>query len=477
MIRLFDAGNPTRVYIGTDTRASSLLLGALFAVAPLRMAMNRFTARVGGGYNAFAVAVIAAIGVSWAVADGPGSPWLFRGGLFAHSLLSAVIVAGSAAQPNAVISRLIGWEPLRITGVLSYSLYLWHWPLYALLSESRTGMSGWGLFAVRVGASFVAAALSKVLVEDPVRFRAAWAHGRAGLMALIGVTVAVALFWVVIPHPNTEAAQFSIDQLTSTTHLPSTTTVPAPTTTRPAVVSPVPTSASVPTTTLAPTTMTTLMAPTQRVIMTGDSLAFDEWPGVAAAMYASKIAIGSYVSPGAGLLDTKYPSLEEIEKAITSFHPDLVLYQGSLWDFGSPDQQRAAYESFTDFVLASGARLGFITIPPLRADQHNDQLTPLTGLMNEIADAHPGTVFVLDSTGAWGPVFAQDVNGDKIPERKPDGAHVCPSGSAMYALWLTSELQQRFADFTPAPATAWATGPWVDDPRYTNPAGICAKLD
>ncbi len=36
MIALFDTADPTRVYIGTDTRASSLLLGALFATAPLR---------------------------------------------------------------------------------------------------------------------------------------------------------------------------------------------------------------------------------------------------------------------------------------------------------------------------------------------------------------------------------------------------------------------------------------------------------
>ena len=44
MIRLFDPADPTRVYIGTDTRASSLLLGALFAAAPLRSAAMRFTA-------------------------------------------------------------------------------------------------------------------------------------------------------------------------------------------------------------------------------------------------------------------------------------------------------------------------------------------------------------------------------------------------------------------------------------------------
>ena len=210
--------------------------------------------------------------------------------------------------------------------------------------------------------------------------------------------------------------------------------------------------------------------------MMGDSLAFDEWPAVEAAMYAGKIAIASYVSPGAGLLDTKYNSSEFIDKAVVDFGPDLVLYQASLWDFGTPDDQRAAYQRFTDVVLATGARLAFITLPPLREDQRNDQLDSVTGIMNEIAGQHPGQVVVLDSNGAWGPTFTQDVNGDNVPERKPDGAHVCPSGAAMFAIWLQGELQQRFAGFIPTPPAEWAAGEWVADPRYTTPAGICAAL-
>ena len=81
-----------------------------------------------------------------------------------------------------------------------------------------------------------------------------------------------------------------------------------------------------------------------------------------------------------------------------------------------------------------------------------------------------------DKGNGQGPKFTLDVNGDKVPERKPDGVHVCPSGAAMYALWLIGEMQLHFADFVPAPASVWATGNWVDDPRYTQPAGICAKL-
>ena len=82
----------------------------------------------------------------------------------------------------------------------------------------------------------------------------------------------------------------------------------------------------------------------------------------------------------------------------------------------------------------------------------------------------------MNTDDIWGPEFVQDFNGDKVPERKPDGVHVCPSGAAMYAIWLMDELQQRFADFIPVPPSEWATGEWVEDPRYTQPTGICAAL-
>jgi peptidoglycan/LPS O-acetylase OafA/YrhL len=477
MIRLFDPADPTRVYIGTDTRASSLLLGALFAAAPLRSAAVRFTARVGNAFSWTAAGIIGLIGLSWFMVNGPSSTWLFHGGLFAHSLLSALLVAGCAARPDAVASRWIGWAPLRVTGVLSYSLYLWHWPVYALLSPERTGMSGWSLIALRIAVSFCAAAISKVLVEDPVRFRATWARGRQGVATLIGVSLAVAMFWVVVPHPETAPAAFSLDQFASTTSAP--TSVPATTV---AVdntsVAVTPSSAPVATPVAAPTTtVEPLLAPTTRVLMVGDSIAFDVWPAVASALFADRISIGGYVSPGAGLLDTRYDSTTEIDKKVVDFKPDLVLYEGSLWDFGTAEAQRAAYERFTDFVLGHGARLALISIPPLRAD-HQDpaNLGSLTGIMRDIAAEHPGEVIFLNSDEVWGPVFAQDVNGDKVPERKPDGVHVCPSGAAMYAIWLMNALQQHFTGFEPAPPASWATGEWVGDPRYLNPAGICAAL-
>ena len=139
------------------------------------------------------------------------------------------------------------------------------------------------------------------------------------------------------------------------------------------------------------TTAAPLLAPTSRVLMVGDSVAFDEWPAVAAALDARSITVGSYVSPGASLLDTRYESTTVIDQTVVDFQPDLVLYQGSLWDFGTIEEQSAAYQRFADVVLDHGARLAFITIPPLRADQANlDQLASITGIMHDVAEQVSG---------------------------------------------------------------------------------------
>jgi peptidoglycan/LPS O-acetylase OafA/YrhL len=478
MTRLFDAVDPTRVYVGTDTRMSSLLLGAVFAVPPVRAAVSRWCRRNRRSVNPTVVIIAAVLVMSWLAVDGPTSAWLFHGGLFAHSALAALLVAVCATEPDSPFVRRLGSTPLRVTGELSYGLYLWHWPIFVLLSQQRVGLSGWALLVVRVAASFAAAALSKRLVEDPVRFTTTWARGRVGVLSLFAVSLAVAAIWVVVPRPSAAPAAFAVTAVT----LPAPTPASAPTTTvTPSTTQPVPSTALVassPSSTEPATSTTTpaLWSATSRVLMLGDSVAYDEWPAVAAAMKAGHVTITQSVEPGVGLLDINSTWSTTLARVITKAHPDLVIYQASLWDFGTLDEQRAAYQVFTDLVLAHGARLAFITEPPVRADQHNDRLASVAGVMADIAAAHPDAVTVFDVSGAWGAGFAQDVNGDRVPERKPDGVHVCPSGAAMYSLWLLGQMQQRFADFSPAPATEWMTGKWVSDKRYVTPEGVCAAL-
>ncbi|MCO5994355.1 acyltransferase family protein [Actinoallomurus rhizosphaericola] len=198
MIALADPADPTRVYTGTDTRAFSLLLGALVATPPARAVLARAAGRWAGAASA---ALVVGLGTAWWLVDGVTAPWLFTGGLFAHSLASALLVGLCVRAPQTPVARILALRPLRWLGLISYSLYLWHWPVFVLLSPERTGLGGWARTGMVCAVSIGLAALSKYLVEDPIRFRATWARGRSGVLAFAAVMAALAVLWSAPPVP------------------------------------------------------------------------------------------------------------------------------------------------------------------------------------------------------------------------------------------------------------------------------------
>ncbi|MER8234917.1 acyltransferase [Streptomyces sp. NPDC094049] len=260
MITLVDPVDTTRVYEGTDTRAFSLLLGALAATEPASRLVRRFGERA---RTRWAAALAAAITAYWLTADGQGSPGLFQGGLFLHALAAALLIACVAHAPRdgaghtphgtdahdpdsadvhtpdgavahapdgavahaphgavarirrGVVVRVLSVPPLRGLGLLSYSLYLWHWPVFLLLDEERLGLTGWSRTVVLLAVSLAAALLSKLLVEDPVRFRAPWAYGRTGAVALLGTLAALLALWAFLPRPQLGAGTVDITRLSA----------------------------------------------------------------------------------------------------------------------------------------------------------------------------------------------------------------------------------------------------------------------
>ncbi|WP_410657967.1 acyltransferase family protein [Amycolatopsis sp. lyj-112] len=198
MITLVTPADPTRVYTGTDTRAFSLLLGALVATGPVRAALARLTGRTVGGVTA---SLAIGIGALWWLADGTNSPWLFTGGLFAHSLAAALLIGLCVRAPHTAVAKVLAWRPLRWFGLISYSLYLWHWPVSVLITEQWTGLGEWPRTLLVWAISIGLATLSKYLIEDPIRFRAKWARGRSGVIAFAVLMAALAVLWLALPTP------------------------------------------------------------------------------------------------------------------------------------------------------------------------------------------------------------------------------------------------------------------------------------
>ncbi len=210
MIHFGNAVDTTRAYEGTDTRAFALLLGAAVATEPVRRLFAGVPRAVA---DALCALLVCGLVASWALTDGQHAPGLFQGGLFLHSATAAVLIALLAGVPQGRTGQVVGSAVPRRLGEISYSLYLWHWPVYLLLPEKTLGFGGWARTAVLIGLSLGAAELSKRVVEDPVRFRARWATGGRGLVALAAAAVVLAGVWAAIPQPQLGAGTVDLDRL------------------------------------------------------------------------------------------------------------------------------------------------------------------------------------------------------------------------------------------------------------------------
>lgn len=166
-------GDSSRVYYGTDTRAFSLLIGAVLAFVWPSNALGAKSETVlssQGRLMLDAVGVVALAGLVLMVAVTNGfSPFLYRGGLLLASLLSAVVIA-VLVHPASLLSRALGCKPLVWVGLRSYGIYLWHYPII-LLTTSANNISGtpWWVCLLQLAVILVVSDLSYRFVENPIR--------------------------------------------------------------------------------------------------------------------------------------------------------------------------------------------------------------------------------------------------------------------------------------------------------------------
>ncbi len=188
---LFHPGaDPSRIYYGTDTRAQDVLVGACLALALALRPEWAPTAPARRWLAALTVAAAAGFAAVW-VGAGVSSAFVFRGGFFLADVLVALVILGVVAASRTLPARALGWRPLAYIGTISYSLYLWHWPVFLVVNTARTGLSGWQLFAVRSVIAGVIAAASTHFIELPVRqgtFRSwrIWAVTPVALVIVVG---------------------------------------------------------------------------------------------------------------------------------------------------------------------------------------------------------------------------------------------------------------------------------------------------
>ena len=164
MIVLFDPQqDASRVYYGTDTRAFSLLFGALLAILwEYRMVPRKLSASVNMvlGSVSFAVLLVMTIAI-----NGSSNFW-YRGGQFVGTILTVLMVYAVSGR-KTWLSRFLSNPVLKWIGDRSYSIYLWHYPIILLISKGIK--ASWWITLIEIVLSVVLAELSYRFIETPIR--------------------------------------------------------------------------------------------------------------------------------------------------------------------------------------------------------------------------------------------------------------------------------------------------------------------
>jgi peptidoglycan/LPS O-acetylase OafA/YrhL len=438
--------NPSAVYFQTDTHAFGLLFGAaaaLLVAGPLGERVRRACSVVSPLALGGLVACLVLLDGRQAIA--------YQGGIALAALLTVPVVV-AAARPG-LVSTLLGRRPLVQIGVISYGLYLWHWPIWTILTDARLGVGWVEGTVIRAGLLLVTTLASYWLVERPIRHGVprGWAVRLATPVAVGGVAAAV----VAVP-------------------------VAPPLFTPPVQVSAATASRQPP------------VHEAPRVLIVGDSTAASAAIGFIDVSKGSYIVIpagmppktpGSYCpldiwsdaireTPGDVRVHPPSPECEwpvKFPPLVQSFDPSAVVVMWSLWDgmphrvngqwleVGTPGwdaELTAAADCAISQLSVNGARVYFVLAPPM-VQQPFWQTAALDSVYQAVAAADPSRVGVID---------------DRRPIQSGatyyrwDGIHYTQAGADVLATAALPMLEEgvaapRLPPAPPAPCAPPSSGP------------------
>ncbi len=428
-------GDLDRVYLGTDTRAAALLLGVAVAAIEVRRSRDGLAALVPP--MPLVAAAMVGMAASWVLLLGE-DPFLWRGGMALHTTAAAIVVCALVAPAEvspalALLRRAMSWGPLVQVGILSYALYLWHWPLFLWLDEDATDLSGVPLGVARVAILVPLAWLSHVLVEQPTRrLRIPPVRWLLAVPASLAIVVAAVAVAPAPPPPIAEAGE----QLS------------------------VPSSG--------------------RLLVIGDSVGASLVPGIAAVRRVDEPVVESRAIPFCHfhpittqyvLLDGTFPAkdctdgksfIDVAVEGLTANGPaDVLVLFGNpvldstpvgedLADFCAPDMLALRTGPLEELVERTAPqRVLLLTTPRLLVENHSlgattqlevdERLACHQRAIDEVAAAHPDRVAVIDLAGWLCPdgECTEVIDGVEL---RPDGLHYTEQGARPVARWVLDQV-------------------------------------
>jgi peptidoglycan/LPS O-acetylase OafA/YrhL/lysophospholipase L1-like esterase len=465
-------GDPARAYYGTDTRIQALFVGAALAVvlgARGESVRRRAFLSASGGVG------VALTLWLWATASGSDGG-LYRGGFLLTAVATAAVIASVVAVPGGPLARGLSARWLRLVGRVSYGVYLWHVPVYLLVTRSRTHLPGPMLLLLRVAVTFALAAVSWRLVEVPSR---TWRPHmppiprRVANAAIVAMALATTLVWVRLLAPPATTSASAADSrpvAVETTAPPS-----SPAAARPAT----PGTPGAPVAPAGPA----VRRPgggAGRVMFIGDSVvktladglrATDGVDVVNEGILGCGLAVGGPYRYFGGQYDD-LPQCAQWEArwtaALRRDRPALVAILVGRWECMDRKHDgrwthlgEAAYDAYVAAQLdravtlmsAGGTRVALLTAPYYLRGERPDggrypeddpaRVDAFNRVLRSVAARRPG-VSVIDLNAALAPEgrFTKRINGTLV---RYDGVHVSGAGARLLAPWLFPRLKAALA--------------------------------
>jgi hypothetical protein len=182
----------------------ALLVGAAAAALLVRdwPSLARYGAQIRPRWGRWVAQILPVIGLTMLAvvahfATG-SAPEFGRGLLIVVAVAAIFVVAPVALEQRGLVARVLALPPLVWLGMISYGVYLWHWPIFLALNGERTGLTGIALFAIRALATVTLAAMSWWLIEQPIK---RWRPVHVPQLRLAAATLATAAVatMVVVP--------------------------------------------------------------------------------------------------------------------------------------------------------------------------------------------------------------------------------------------------------------------------------------
>jgi peptidoglycan/LPS O-acetylase OafA/YrhL len=470
---VFTASNAQSAYFSLLVRSWELALGGLIAVySPELRRIPQAWAAV-ASWVGLAVILVASVTLTPA-SDYPGA-------LVAIPTLAAgLVIAAGASAPKWGVELLLRRQPFPFLALISFSLYLWHWPILEIAAQRRgvATLPVWDDVLLLVGAGILAS-LTYRFIENPVRHakflvRRKWASLIMGL-CLIVATLAVTTYEQ--RRPTVDLGPIAQATAGSDCRSPS------------------PSAVAHLRSTYAPNSSGTAnKSELKSVVVVGDSTACSLLIGLQAVgpSYGMQFENGAVIGCGivSGVIAPDYLDGHNVvayttlcqgqansaeSSAIERYHPSLILWGSTderssivvstahgtkVLASGSPEWESVMLQRMNDRVkkfLATGARVVLLLEPPAvhphvhTSDADDEDYARMNALLKKVAAQHPHQVAVVDLAPRVCPlgppcqyvVPAFNPKPTSVTQTvRVDGIHYLPNGSLWVARWLAPRIAE-----------------------------------